>query len=156
MAAGGSWLLDRRGGWAFGRGDDSFRDAGTERQLINRVLLLGTVFVVLLHAVRMIFDYAKIATVVEGTRFVPVALWQGVRFVAGRPIQTALVYTIVALASLTFLWFYTLVAPGPGQSSMASLLFAFIFSQLFVAGRLFLRVALLGAQAEGYQDAGGI
>jgi len=156
MSAGVYWLLYRMGGWAFGLLSDSFRDAGTERQLINRVLLLGTVFVVLLHAVRMIFDYAKIATVVEGTRFMPVALWQGVRFVAGRHLQTALVYTIIALASLAFLWFYTLVAPGPGQSSTASLLFAFVFSQLFVAGRLFLRVALLGAQAEVYQDAGGI
>lgn len=156
MAAVVYWLLYRLGGWVFGLVGTSFRDAGTERQLIHRVLLLGSVFVVLLHAVRIVFDYAKIATVVEDTRLVPVALWQGVRFVLSRPLRTLSVYAVIASMSLAFLWLYTLVAPGPGQSGAASLLLAFALSQLFVAGRLFLRVALLGAQAEVYQDAGGL
>ncbi len=150
------WVLYRLGGWAFGLVDASFQDAGTERELIHRVLFLGTAFVILLHATRMVFDYAKIATVVEGTRLAPVAVWQGMRFVANRPARTLSVYFAVALMSLAFLWLYTLVAPGPGQSGAASLLFAFVLSQLFVAGRLFLRLALLGAQAEVYQDAGGL
>jgi len=150
------WLLYRLAAWNFGHLDEAFTKAGTERSLLFDVLAMGAIFVLLLHAVRMVFDYAKIAVVQDGSRLVPAALWQGLRFVFRRPLRTICVYAGVGVLSLAFLWLYTRLAPGAGQSTTAGVAFAFVVSQIFVAGRIFLRITLLGAEVEVYRDTGGM
>lgn len=150
------WALYRIAGWGFGRLDEAFRDRGTERQLIGWVLAGGALLMLALHLVRMVFDYAKIAVVAGDLRFAPAAVWRGLRFVAAHPLEAFGVYAGIGLLSLAWLWLYAVLAPGAGQSTALGVLLALLVSQLFVAGRLFLRLALLGTQAGLYRHRGGL
>lgn len=150
------YALYRIAGWGFGRVNEAFRDTGTERQLMMRVVLGGAILVFLLNIVRMVFDYAKIDVVSRDLRFAPMAIWRGVRFVVAHPISTFGVALGIGLLSLVVLGLYSQLAPGPGQSTALGVIAAFLVSQLFVAGRIFLRVALLGAEANLYRQHGGV
>ncbi len=156
MAGVAYYSLYRLAGWGFGRLDDGFRDSGTERQLITWVVLGGGVLVVALSTVRMTFDYAKIALVSRDLRIAPVAVWRGLQFVIAHPVKTFGVYLGVGLLSLLWLGLYAQIAPGPGQSTALTVLFAFLVSQIFVIGRLFLRISMLGAESRLFQRHGGM
>ena len=140
----------------FDKIDLAFRDHGTEGELLARSLIVGTLFVLMLHLVRMLSDYAKIATVVQDTRWSPIALWQGIRFVMARPGRTIGVYLGMGLISLAFLALYARLAPGPTDSTPVAVVLGFVISQVFVAGRLLLRVATLDAELSTFRATGGL
>lgn len=148
--------LYRAASKSFGRLDEAFRGQGTERELLIRVLILGALFLAVLHFVRLVLDYAKAATVADEIRFAPIALWRGVRFVLARPMSTVGLYLIMGLATLACLVGWFLLAPGHGASTSSAVLATFAASQILVAGRLFVRVAWLGAELALYQDRGGL
>ncbi len=149
------YALYRLAAQIFGHLDDAFRDRGTETEFLTRSLVVGAFFILLLHLVRMIFDYAKIETVVHNTRWSPVAAWHGARFVWARPVRTVGIYTGFGLLSLAFLGLYTQVAPGAGNATTMTVAVGFLFSQLFVVGRLLLRVATLDAEMSTFRSTGG-
>lgn len=150
------YALYKLAGWGAGRLDDAFRDSGTERQLITRVVFGGTLLVVALNLVRMVFDYAKIDLVSRDIRFAPASIWRGARFVFSHPLETVGIALGFGLLSLIVLGLYSQLAPGPGQSTAIGVFAAFLVSQLFVVSRLFLRVALLGAEAGLHRRHGGV
>ncbi|RMH19836.1 MAG: hypothetical protein D6696_09685 [Acidobacteria bacterium] len=142
--------------WLFGRLDESFRDGGSEQRIFVATVIGGLLLIAALNLVRLVFDYAKVATVADDQPLSVVALWQGLRFVAARPLRTAGVYAGVGLLSLLLLALYARLAPAAGQSTLLAVAAAFAFSQLFVAARLFLRLSLLGAELEVYRRSGGV
>ena len=157
LLTGGIYLvLFRLAGAHFDRLSAAFRDAGTEGELMLRVLLWGALFVAALHVVRLVADYAKIAIVQDGIRFVPLALWQGLRFVWARPMRTIGIYAGFGAATLVLLGAYAAWAPGPGSVSTVGTIAAVVVAQLFVAARLALRVGLLAAESTTYRDTGGM
>lgn len=150
------YALYRLAAWVFDKIDGTYRDQGTEGELLTQSLVVGTLFVLTLHLVRMITDYAKISTVVHDTRWAPVALWRATRFVVARPGRTLGIYLSMGLISLAFLAVYTRLAPGPHDSTVLAVVLGFALSQVFVAGRLLLRVATLDAELSTFRASGGL
>jgi len=144
------FLLYALSRWLFGRLDASIDDVTEERPVFLAVLAIVALTVVLLHLVRMVFDYAKIAVVLDDES-APRALLRALGFVRRNPGRTVGVYTGVGVLAVVLVVLYALVAPGAGQSSFVSVLLAFLLSQVYLVARLALRLALLASEVALYR-----
>ncbi len=135
---------------------DMTLDVTEERTIQFWVLVAAALVVSLLHLVRMIFDYAKIATVVEGHRNVLRGVRDAVGMVLGRPFAAAGVYLGFGAFTVLLMAIYLAVAPGVGPASMTGVVLAFVLAQAYLIARLFLRVGLLGGQLSLYVGSAGV
>jgi len=133
--------------------EEATRDVTRERTVLAAVLAGAVVTVLLMHGVRMLFDYARIAIVLgdrgqdPGERLLPHrALWRALRFILRHPLRTGGVYACYGILSLAVLALYAWLAPGAGQASWLTVILAFLLSQLYLTARLALRLGLLGAE----------
>jgi hypothetical protein len=138
----------------FGWMEEAARDVTVERTVLIWVALGAALVVLLLTIVRVAFDYAKIAVVTEDRRSALGAAWEGLRFVAGRPVRTLGLFWILTAVGLLLLWVYGMVAPTAGPGTWIGVLLAFLLGQLALATRLFLRLAVLGGEVGLYQAEG--
>jgi len=134
------------------------RDVTEEGTVRLWILLAAALVVILLHLVRMIFDYAKIAMVcddpaVDERRNVLQSLRAGIAMVLGRPLATAGVYLGFGILAVLLMALYLAVAPGVGPASLPGILLAFVLAQIYLIARLLLRVGLLGGQLGLYREA---
>jgi hypothetical protein len=136
--------------------DNLTRDVTEERTVRLWILLAAALVVVLLHLVRMVFDYAKIATVMDDRRNVLSSLRAGVATVLGRPLSTAGVYVGFGILAVGLTAIYLAVAPGVGPASLPGILLAFVLAQVYLVARLFLRVGLLGGQLSFYAGSAAV
>ncbi|MDX1631717.1 MAG: hypothetical protein R3234_07640 [Thermoanaerobaculia bacterium] len=133
----------RRG---FGILEDALRDVTSERTALLGTVLGALLVVLALTLVKVVFDYAKIAVVLEGRRSALGAAWAGARLVASRPLAAVGLYWSFALLALLGLWLYGVVAPQAGPATWPAVLGALVLGQLALALRLGLRVATFGAE----------
>lgn len=133
---------------------EATRDVTEERTILLWIFLAAALVVLLLHLVRMVFDYAKIATVVDQRRSVLGSLRAAGRTVLRHPVKTCGVYLGFGVFAVLLLALYVLLAPGAGPASLPGILLAFLFGQLYLALRLFLRLGLLGGQLSLYRGSG--
>ncbi len=148
------FLIYRLGRRLYGWIEAASRDVTVEKTVFVRVLLASALVVALLAAVRMVFDYAKIATVLEGRRNPFRIAWDGLRFVLSHPLETlGVVLGFAVLGALLFV-LYLQLAPGAGQSTLFAVALAFLVSQLYLLARLVVRLGLLAGQMSLYRSAG--
>ena len=123
-------------GWLF---DDLYdmmiRNLTVERQAFAVRVALYLVFGLLLIAVSLVFDYARVRAVVEDRRSMLGALVAGWRFVRRRPGMCAGLYLANGLVLLAVLAAYGLLAPGAGTTG-PSMWLAFLTGQVYVVARL--------------------
>ena len=138
-------------GWLF---DDLYgrvtRDFTVERSAFVVRLALYVVFGLLVAAVSLVFDYAKIRAVVEDRRSMVGALRAATRFVLRRPFATGGLYAMLAALVALVLAADAALAPGvwsPGWSLWRG----FLVAQLYVVARLWARLAFYGAQTAFFQ-----
>lgn len=129
------------------------RDVTEEGTVRLWILLAAALVVVLLHLVRMIFDYAKIATLLDERRNVLSSVRAGVGMILGQPIKTVGVYLGFGILAVLLMVVYLAVVPGVGPASLPGVLLALVLAQVYLIARLFLRVGLLGGQLELYRQA---
>ncbi len=137
--------------WSYSWIEKSSRDVTEERTVMMWVLMAAAVACVLLSLTRMVFDYAKIAAVVEQRKGVLGSLAVALRFVFRQPLSSICLYGSVSILGLTLLAFYAWLAPGVGQATPASIALALLSSQIYLVGRLVVRLGLLGAQASFFR-----
>ena len=101
------WLLDHFYHWAT-------REVTAERTAFALYAALTLVFVLVVGAVMMVFDYAKVRAVVEDRRSMIGALLAGARFVWRHPAATAGVFLLNVLLFIVALGAYALLARGAG------------------------------------------
>jgi hypothetical protein len=94
---------------------------------------------VLLFIVHVLTDLARVRAVVEDRRSMIGAYVAGWRLLAARPTAVLGLYALVALAFVIWLVVYALVAPGARVSGLW-IWVAFLGSQLYLAGRLWLKL----------------
>jgi len=140
-------LQDRLADWT--------RDITRETTVLAYSLMAIVLIAFLLVLVRTCFDYAKIATVVEGRRSMFFAAWRGIGFVLRHPVQTLGLYLVVAIASLLLLLVYGAVAPGAQASTALAISIGFAIGQAFLMARLFLRLSLLAGEMELFRRLAG-
>jgi hypothetical protein len=145
------WGIYRFARWLFPWIERLTKDVTVERQVLFANLGGACVVVALLGLVNLVFGYAKIALVYEGRRSSLGALLRGARFVVGHSGKAIGLYLVLAVVALLVIALYSLVAPGPGQSSLVGVAFAFLVGQIFLVARLALRLAFFGAQMRLYE-----
>ncbi len=125
----------------------AIRDMTVERTAFFLNLGLYAVFGLLVLACNVVFDYAKIRAVVEDRRSMIGALIASVRFVwrnlgnvSGLVLLDGVCYVAVVTA-------YGLVAPG-ARSSWTG----FAIGQLYLLGRLFVKLLFYGSQTALFQN----
>jgi hypothetical protein len=111
---------------------------------------LYLIFVALLAAVNLVFDFAKVRAVVEDRRSMLVALAASWRFVRRRTSAAIGVYLLDALTFALVLTMYSYVAPpGGGTGPMAWA--AVLIGQAYVIGRLSVRLLFFASEIALFQ-----
>ena len=106
----------------------------------------------LLSIVHMIIDYARIAVVADEERKVVKALRHGLAFLNRRFFRAWAIYLlIVAITVAGTAVFYAVLGPlgGPGVPLVIA---AFVWMQLYVVFRIWIRTLFISAQAEFYRS----
>jgi hypothetical protein len=138
------WLFEDLYPWAT-------RDMTAERTAFLVRLGCYAVFGALLVACSLVFDYARVRTVVEDRRSAIGAILAGLRFVR-RERAVLLLYALNSLLFLCLLAVYAVTAPGASSTGVA-LLAAFAWGQLFILGRHYLKLLFYASQTSLFQAA---
>jgi len=138
------WLFDT---WF----PNATRDLTTERVAFAWRIAMYGVFGALLVVANVLFDYAKIRAVVEDRRSMPMALVASARFVFHNPGRVFGLYLLNALAFLALIALWALVAPGAGGAGL-SMWAGFLIAQVYLLGRLFLKLHFIASQAALFQE----
>jgi len=126
-------------------------DSTVERDAAIVQFSLYIVFGILLVAVTLVFDYAKIRAVVEDRRSMLGAVFASARFVRRRLVSTVYLYLLNALAFLMIIFLYSLVAPGANTTGITVWL-GFAISQAYIVARLFAKLTLYASQTSYFQS----
>lgn len=151
VTAVGYYSVFRLARWFFPKIHDFTKDMTTETEVLFFNLAGALVVVLLVAAVRLVSDYAKIAVILERRKSALVALAKGLRFVASNPLRTlALAFCYAGSLAVVF-GLYSVAAPGAGDSTPLAILFAFGVSQLFMWVKHALRVGLLASEVAFFE-----
>jgi hypothetical protein len=135
-------------GWLFDRLYPSLtRDLTVERTAFLVRVTLYALFVVLLVAVNLLVDYARVRIVVEDRRSAIGALLAAARFIRRHPGGVIGVYLLVAVAWMIVTAAYALVAPG----ATAPALVALLVGQIYILARLATKLWFYAAQIAFFQ-----
>ena len=137
--------------WLF---DDAYtrltRDITTERAAFFWRAMLYAWFAAALVAVNLVFDYARIRTVVEDRRSVVGALAAALAFIGRRPGRVVGLYALNGLTFLLLLLAWALLAPGTTGMGL-SMWLAVAGTQLFLLTRLVLKLQFVASQTALFQ-----
>jgi hypothetical protein len=139
-------------GWLFGALFDRLTDDVTvERTALMWRMALYAVFVLLLAAVNVVFDYAKTRAVIEDRHSMIGAVAAGVRFIRRHVRAVAAVYALNALLFVCVMILYALVAPGAGGGG-ALMWLGVLVSQAYLLARLWVRLVFFASEASLFQS----
>jgi hypothetical protein len=141
----GLYLLVR---WPLTKADDR---ATVELPIVIKQYALGLLLLLLLALVNMIFDYAKIGTVIHDRRKMFRETFKALRFAFRRFAITYPLYLVIALTGLILFFVLTWLRGVIPQSSFITVLLATALGQLALASRLWTRLVFYGAEADLYQ-----
>lgn len=136
--------------WLFPWIQDLTRDVTSEKTILGYNILGAGVVVLLLTVVRMAFDYAKIAMVVEERRSSLLATFRGFTFVLLHPLPAGAVYYGFALLGAVVLLVYWPLTPEPGEATVLGVLLVLLLGQAVLVARLALRLCALAAETALY------
>ena len=139
-------------GWLF---DEIYevttRNVTEERQAFAVRAALYLVFGLMLVAVSLMFDYARVRAVVEDRRSMVGALVAGWRFVRRRPGMCSGLYLANGLVLCAVMASYALLAPGAGSAG-PSLWLAFLTGQAYLMARLASKLLFYAAEISYFQS----
>jgi hypothetical protein len=146
------FLVYKLYGWLFETITEITRETASERVRLMYSLLVHGVIAFLLVLIRISFDYAKIVVVLEERRSMLLSALRGIGLVFFHPARTLGVYLLMLVPLVVVLGIYWLISPGVEQSTTAEILMILLCGQFLMIGRLTIRVSLLAAQLDVYQD----
>ncbi len=126
------------------------RDVTVERTALMYRVLLYAVFGVIVAAVNVLFDYAKVRMVVEDRRSAIGALTSATRFLIGNTRAAAALYFLDVLIFLLVVAAYGVVVPGAGGGITAWL--GFLIGQLYIALRVSVRLLFAATEIALFQS----
>jgi hypothetical protein len=126
------------------------RDFTVERNAFIVRVILYLVFGLLLLALNMLFDYAKIRAVVEDRRSMIGALVAGGRFIARHPASASGLYLMNGALFVLVLALYSVMAPGAGGPGW-SMWLALAVGQLYLLARLWVKLVFYASQTSFFQ-----
>ncbi|HEX7137581.1 MAG TPA: hypothetical protein VF219_07035, partial [Vicinamibacterales bacterium] len=124
-------------------------EMNVERNAFAVRVALYVVFIVLIGAANLIFDYAKIRAVVEDRRSMLSALGAAIRFV-GRNGAAPGLYLLNVMVFLLCVAAYAFVAPGAGGSRAAAWI-GFAIGQAYILVRLWIKLVFWASETSLFQ-----
>jgi len=100
----------------------------------------------------LVIDYAKIAAVLDEGSTLFQALRRGCRLVLRRPFTVFGLAILVTACSLGLIGLRTLTDLGSAEGSALGVLGVFLVGQLFLVGRLALRLAFVSSEVFVYRE----
>ncbi len=101
----------------------------------------------------MVFDYAKIRTVIQRRRSMVVAVFSALGFVLRRPIRTVSLFAMNLLILVLLFTFYLLAENLLSNATYASMFTLLIVQQLLILGRIWMKLSFFASQIKLYEDA---
>ncbi len=141
----------RLGRWLFPALEELSRDVTVERTALWLVVAAAVLIAFLLCLINLIFDYARMAIVLEGRKNPLRAAYHAVRLILRHPGQTLGLYALLGLLGLGLLAVYARIAPGAGQSTLPGIALAFLVAQAYLVAKLWLRLVLSASQLTLYE-----
>lgn len=139
-------------GWLFGDLFEAMTANRTvERDVFAVRVALYSVFGLLLIAVSVVFDYARVRAVVEDRRSMLGALLAGWRFLRRRPGMCLALYLANGLVLLGVMAAYGLLAPVVGTTG-PSMWLAFLAGQAYVVARLAAKLLFYATEVAYFQS----
>jgi len=123
-------------------------DPSRERQMVLFVIIRFALGLFLLHLVKMVLDYARIMIATRDSRTVFRALMDAVQFVLRRIGGTLGLYYLLGLTGLAMALAYLGVKSMIGTTTAAGILAVFLITQVYIAGRGWLRTAYQAGQLQ--------
>jgi len=123
------------------------RETTEEREVVAVRVVLYAVFLLVLLAIGLVSDFARVRLVIEDRRSALGAFAASLRFIRRRPVRTVALYAVnlVALAIILRLWLQ--VAPEAGAATWVVLL----TGQLYLLARIWARLAFMASEAVFFQ-----
>ena len=138
--------------WLFGDAYEWFtRDVTVERTWALTRFGLYLIFGALLAAVDLVFDYTRVRAVVEDRHSMIGALLATLRFLRRHALGVAGLWLLNGALLLLIYTAYAIVAPGAGASGNA-VWGVFVVGQLYIAARVFARLAAYASQVSYFQS----
>jgi len=109
-------------------------------------LIFAVVMFFLLFLVNMIFDYAKIRTVVGNGRSMLKETGKAIGFVFKDFGKTMGLYYFIGLLGIVFMVIYGVVEPLISQTTLLLILLAFVWQQIYMLGRIWVRLTFFSSQ----------
>ncbi|MGZ5479065.1 MAG: hypothetical protein ACXWGZ_05690 [Candidatus Aminicenantales bacterium] len=106
----------------------------------------------LLSIVHMIIDYARIAVVADEERKVLKALRHALTFLKKRFFRAWAIYLLIVAATVAGSVVFYVVLGGLGAPAVVQVVAAFVWMQLYVVFRIWIRTLFVAAQAEFYRS----
>jgi len=106
----------------------------------------------LLSIVHMIIDYARIAVVADEERRVLKALRQALTFLRKRFFRAWAIYLLIVAATVAGSVGFYIVLGALGAPAVVQIVAAFVWMQLYVIFRIWIRTLFVAAQAEFYRS----
>jgi hypothetical protein len=128
------------------------REFTVERNAFLVRVACYVVFGALLVLTNLIFDYARIRTVVEDRRSAVGSLAAGARFVRRRIGATLALYVLNGAAFLLLVLLYALLSPGAPGSGWRMWL-VFVLGELYILGRHYLKLLFYASEVALFQSA---
>jgi hypothetical protein len=139
--------------WLFPLLEERMRDVTVERTALAVNLLAALLVVLLLTLVKLVSEYAKAATVLDGRRGMLATAWHAARFVLSRPLVTFGAHAAITGAGFLVVALYGLVAPDHAQAGLPGALWALLIGQAILAVRVVQRLTVSATALEIYRDA---
>ncbi|MDH5406185.1 MAG: hypothetical protein OEX80_06570, partial [Candidatus Aminicenantes bacterium] len=120
--------------------------AASERVAMVLGLIFAVVMFFLLFLVNMIFDYAKIRTVVGDGRSMIVQTGKAIGFVFKNFGRTMGLYYFIGVLGIVFMVIYGVVEPRISQVTPLLVLLAFVWQQVYMLARIWVRLTFFSSQ----------
>jgi len=134
---------------AFGK---AVRDVTAETTILQYYLAVAVPLLLSFALVMLVIDYAKIAAVLDEGSTLFQALRRGCRLVLRRPFTVFGLAILVTACSLGLIGLRTLTDLGSAEGSALGVLGVFLVGQLFLVGRLALRLAFVSSEVFVYRE----
>jgi len=141
--------------WALKKLAQALRDVTSEATLLHIYLAVVIPLLLILALVMLVFDYAKVAAVLEDEKNPLKALRRGLRFVTSRPLAVGGLAALVVTCTLVLIALRTLMDFGTAEGTVIGVLAVFLLGQLFLLARLVLRLTLVAGEVSLYRSAHG-
>ena len=105
----------------------------------------------LLCLINMIFDYAKISTAVQQRKSMIMQTLRSFTFVFKNFWKTIRLYYLIFIVGAILVMIYALIEPYFDQTVVWTLILFFLIQQLFILGKIWIRLTFYAGQLELYK-----